>query len=110
MFGLGSEDVENMPVALKDVLVEEADTAVTDAHGIGRPFAEVLAVKEVVLEFIFGEFLRALTVELREHADRSGVSLLGAFPFTVELKGLDHFVVPVLHHDTSPFEMGFGEA
>jgi hypothetical protein len=60
VFSLSSEDVENMPVALKDVLVEEADTAVTDAHCIGRPFAEVLAVKEVVLEFIFGELLRAL--------------------------------------------------
>jgi hypothetical protein len=37
------------------------------------------------------------------------VSLLGAFPFPLELEGLEHFLVPVSHHDVSPFEMGFGE-
>jgi len=110
VFSLGSEDVENMPVALKDVLVEEADTAVTDAHCIGRPLAEVLAVKEVVLEFLFGNLVGTLPVELDQHAHSAGVSLLRAFPFAVELKGLDHFVVPVLHHEFSPFMRFIGEA
>jgi len=61
-------------------------------------------MEEVVLEFLFGDLLRAFAVELREHANGSGVSLLGAFPFTIELEGLEHFLVPVCHHDVSPFE------
>jgi len=68
VFSLGSEDVENMPVALKDLLVEEVDTAVTDAHCIGRPLADILAVKEVVLEFFFGNLVGTLPVELDQHA------------------------------------------
>ena len=32
---LGSEDSENVPVSLEDVFVEEADSAIADAHGIG---------------------------------------------------------------------------
>src|SRR4030042_1504317 len=32
---LGSEDSEDVPVSLEDVFVEEADSAIADAHGIG---------------------------------------------------------------------------
>jgi len=32
---LGSEDSENVPVSLEDVFIEEADSAIADAHGIG---------------------------------------------------------------------------
>ena len=32
---LGSEDSENVPVSLEDVFVEEADSAIADAHSIG---------------------------------------------------------------------------
>ena len=33
-FGLGSEDSENVPVALEDVFVEEANPAIADSHRI----------------------------------------------------------------------------
>ena len=33
-FGLGAEDSEDVPVALEDVFVEEANPAIADAHGI----------------------------------------------------------------------------
>lgn len=91
VFGLGSEDAEDVPAPLKDVLVEELDAAVADAHGFRRPLADVFAVEEVVLEFLFGDLIWALAGELGEHADGAGVSLLGTFPLAVELKGRDHF-------------------
>jgi|WetSurSiteA1Bulk_404760.scaffolds.fasta_scaffold18905_3 hypothetical protein len=86
-----------MPVALKDVLVEEVDTAVTDGHCIGRPFADVLSVKEVGLKFVFGNLFGALPVKVCDHAHSAGLSLLRAFPLAIELKGFDHFVVPAHH-------------
>lgn len=109
VFGLGSEDPEDVPVPMEDMLIEELDAAIADAHGLGRPFAEVLAVKEVVLEFLFGDQLWALAVELGEHTNGASVSLLGAFPFAIELEGLDHCVVPICHHVSSPFANEFGE-
>jgi len=51
-FGLGSEDAEDVPVSLEDVFVEEANAAIADAHGIGRPVIDVFAVEEIVLEFL----------------------------------------------------------
>ena len=105
MFSPGSEDAEDVPVPVKDVFVEELDAAIADAHCIGRPLADVLAVKEVVLEFVFGNLVGTLPVELDQHAHSAGVSLLRAFPFAVELKGLDCSVIPLCLHDTSPFSI-----
>jgi len=34
-FGLGTKDSEDVPVSLEDVFVEEADSTIADAHGIG---------------------------------------------------------------------------
>jgi hypothetical protein len=36
---------------LEDVLVEEANPAIADPHGIGGPVIDVLSVEEIVLEF-----------------------------------------------------------
>jgi hypothetical protein len=110
VLGLGSEDAEDVPVPMEDVLIKEFDAAIADAHSFRRPFADVLAVEEVVLEILFGDLIGALAGELREHANGPGVSLLGAFTLAIELEGFDHFLVPVCHHDVSPFEMRFGEA
>jgi hypothetical protein len=77
VLGLGSQDPEDVPVALKDVLVDELDAAIADAHGLGGPLADVPAVEEAVLEFLLGDRIRDFACELREHADGSGVSLLG---------------------------------
>jgi hypothetical protein len=67
-------------------------------------------VEEVVPEFFFDDVVRALLAELGEHADGTGIGLLGSLALAVELKGLDHSFIPVCHHDASPFGMGFGEA
>jgi hypothetical protein len=102
-FGLGSEDSEDVPVTLEYVFEKEAYAAIAYPHGIGSPLIDIFSLKEIILKFLFGDQIRILAIELGEHADRAGISLLGAFPFTVELKGLDRFVIPIGHHDTSPF-------
>jgi hypothetical protein len=103
--GLGSEDTENVPVSLEDVFEEEADAAIADPHGIGGPVIDVLPVEEVVLKFLFGDQIGGFAVELGEHADGAGVGLLSPFPFAIELKSLDCFVIPLCLHDTSPFSI-----
>jgi len=102
-FGLGTEDSEDVPVSLEDVFEEEADAAIADAHGIGRPVIDVLSVEEIVLELLFGDQIGGFAVELGEHADGAGVGLLSPFPLAIELKSLDRFVIPLCLHDTSPF-------
>jgi hypothetical protein len=104
-FGLGSEDSEDVPVALEDMLVEEAYPAIADPHGIGRPVVSVFTVEEIVLKLFFGNEVGRLAVELDEHAQGPGIGLLRAVPFAVELKGLNHSVIPLCLHDTSPFSL-----
>jgi len=100
---LGSEDSEDVPIALKDVFIAEAYAAIADAHGIGGPVIVVLAVEEIVLEFLLGDQIGGFAIELGEHADGAGVGLLSPFPFAIELKSLDRSVIPLCLHDTSPF-------
>jgi len=102
-FGLGPEDTEDVPVTLEDVFEKEANAAIADAHGIGGPVIDILAVEEIILKFLFGDQIGGFVVELGEHADGAGVGVLSSFPLAVELKGLDRFVIPLCLHDTSPF-------
>jgi hypothetical protein len=104
-FGLRSEDSEDMPVALEDMLVEEAYAAIADPHGIGRPVVSVFPVEEIILELLLVNEIGRPAVELDEHAQGPCIGLLRAFPFAVELKGLDHSVIPLCLHDTSPFSL-----
>ncbi len=102
---LGSEDSEDVPIALEDVFIAEAYAAIADAHGIGRPVIDVFAVEEVVLEFLLGDQVGGFAIELGEHANGAGVGLLSPFPFAIELKSLDRSVIPLCLHDTSPFSI-----
>ena len=94
-----------MPVSLEDVFVEEANAAIADAHGIGGPVIDVLAVEEIVLEFLLGDQIGGFAIELGEHANGAGVGLLSPFPLAIELKSLDRSVIPLCLHDTSPFSI-----
>jgi hypothetical protein len=104
-FGLGSKDSEDVPIALEDVFIEEANPTIADPHGIGGPVISVFSVEEIVLEFLFGDEIRGFAIELGEHAEGAGVGLLSTFSFTIELKGLDRSVIPFCLHDTSPFSV-----
>ena len=86
MFVLGAQDREDVPIAGQDVDVEEANAAVADAHGLGRPAVDVFAVQEVLLELGLRDQIGGFVVELREHADRAGVGFLGGFSFPIELQ------------------------
>ena len=94
-----------MPVTLEDVLEEEADAAIADAHGVGGPVIDVLAVEEIVLEFLLSDQIGGFAIELDEHANGASVGLLSPFPFAIELKSLDRSVIPLCLHDTSPFSV-----
>ena len=104
-FSLGSEDSENVPVALEDVLVEEAYPAIADTHRIGRPLISVFPLEEIVLKLLLANEIGRLAVELDEHAQGTGIGLLRALPFAVELKGFNHAVIPLCFHDPSPFSI-----
>ena len=74
-----------MPVALHDMKVEKLDGAVTDAHGVGLPFVDVLAMNEVPLKFLLGDLVGLLAVEkFNELAHMPGIGFLSAFSFAVE--------------------------
>ena len=47
--GLCAHKRESVPVALEDVLIEEADAAVADTHRRGGQAIDVFAVEEIVL-------------------------------------------------------------
>ena len=66
------------------MLVEEADSAIADPHGIGGPVINVFPLEEIVLEFLLGDHIGGFAIELGQHADGAGVGLLGSFPFAVE--------------------------
>ena len=49
--GLRAQEREGVPVTLKDVLREEADATLTDAHGRGGDAIDICAVQEVTLAY-----------------------------------------------------------
>ena len=51
-----------MPVALEHLYEEEADAAIADAHGVGRPAIAVSPVQEVGLQFGLRDRRRGLPV------------------------------------------------
>ena len=104
-FGLRSEDSEDMPVAGKDLLIIEANPAIADPHGIGRPVVSVFPVEEIILELLLVNEIGRPAVELDEHAQGPCIGLLRAFPFALELKGFNHSVIPLCFHDPSPFSI-----
>ena len=99
---LCADQIECMPIALQDMEEEEADTAIADPHGVGRPAIAVLAVEEVLLKLGLRDLIWGLVVELAEHAQCAHIGLLRALAETVELQGIDRFLVPFGHHDVSP--------
>ena len=85
-------------MALQDVHEEEANAAVADAHRVRRPVVDVAPPQEVRFEFGLRDLVGRRAVEGAQHPHRSGVGFLRAFPFAVELQGVDGALVPVGHH------------
>ena len=93
---------QRVPSTLEDVLVEEADTAVADAHGRGGEAIDVFAVQKVVLKLLFGDQVWRCAIELSQQADLTDIGFLSPFALATELKRGDH-VVTQWGHERSPF-------
>jgi hypothetical protein len=102
VFVMSPEDSEDMPAAGKDLLKIEPNPAIADPHRLGGPSTDVFSMEEVVPEFLFRDKIGRLVVELDKHADSPALCLLGALALAVELQGVDHGLIPVFHHVSSP--------
>jgi hypothetical protein len=100
--GLHAKEREGVPVALEDVLVEEADAAVTDAHGRGGEAIDVFPVQEIALQFLFGDAVGGFVVELGQQADFPDIGFLRPFALATELKRGNHLLTQGAH-EISPF-------
>jgi len=92
---------EGVPVAVEDVLGEEAQTTVPEAHGRGGQAIDVCAVEESALQCQCCEPLWRLAVALREEAPRTDRGRLGPLPRATALQRSDH-VLTQWGHGMSP--------
>ena len=100
--GLRAQEREGVPVALEDVLREEADATVADAHGRWGEAVDVFAVQEVVLELLFRDAVGGFVVELSQQADFPDIGFLRPFALATELESRNHLLTQ-WGHEISPF-------
>jgi len=75
---LCSEIAKDIPIALQDILEEEAYAAVADTQRGGGPLSDVSAIEKIFLQFLLGNEVRGLAVELHQQAHLAGVGALRA--------------------------------
>jgi hypothetical protein len=93
---------EGSPIALEDVLIEEANTTVAKAHGGWGEAIDVFAVQEVALQLRFREAVGRFVVELGQQADFPDVGFLRPFTLATEVERRDHLLTE-WGHEWSPF-------
>jgi hypothetical protein len=82
--------VEDTPLALERLLVEELDAAQGNRDGSSLELALVLEVEEVAAKLFFVDLLRGSSVVLGELPDTRDVGLLGSLGVAGELEVVDH--------------------
>jgi len=90
--GLHAKAREGVPVALEDVLVEEADTAGADAHGRWGEAIDVFPVQEIALQLLFGDTVGGCVVALGQQADFPDIGCLSPFALATELESRNHLL------------------
>ena len=90
--GLRAQERQRGPVAFENVLIEEANTAVADAHGGGGKAVDVFAVQEVVLQLLFRDAVGGFVVELRQQPDFPDIGFLRPFALAAEVESRDHLL------------------
>ena len=100
--GLRAQEGEGMPVALKDVLREEADATRTDAHGRGGEAIDIFPVQEVTLQLLCRDAVGGFVVALSQQADFADRGFLRPFTFATALKRRNHMLTQ-WGHERSPF-------
>ena len=100
--GLRTQEREGVPVALEDVLVEEADATVADTHGRWGEAIGIFSVQEGVLEFWFRDAVGGFVVELSQQTDFPDRGCLSPFALATELESRNHLLTQ-WGHEISPF-------
>ena len=90
--GLGSHEFQGLPGAFDDLVVEEAQGAVTDAHGAGGEAIVIVSRQDVVLKLLCGDEIRGLSIELSQEPHLTDRGLLRAFALATELQSGDHLL------------------
>jgi hypothetical protein len=93
---------EGVPVALEDVLREEADAARAEAHGCWSEAVDVFPVQEGVLKVLCSDAVGCCVIALSQQAYLTDLGLLGTLPLATALKRSDH-VLTQWDHEISPF-------
>jgi len=91
-----------VPVGLEDVLVEEADTPVTEAHGSWGKASDVGAMEARALQCRCCYPIWRCAVERREEAYLTDRGWWGTLALATELQRSDH-VLTQWGHELSPF-------
>jgi hypothetical protein len=99
--GLRTQEREGVPVALEDVLREEAEATGAEAHGRGGEAIDVLAVQEIALERLFGEQVGRFVGELSQQADFPDIRFLSPFALATEVESRKHELTQ-WGHERSP--------
>jgi hypothetical protein len=86
------QESEDPPLAAEHALVKEANAAVADTHGGGGEVIDVFAVKQIALQFFFGNQVGTLGIELRDQVDFADIGLDGRGTFAVQLQSGGHLL------------------
>jgi hypothetical protein len=92
---------QGVPVALADVLREEAETAVADTHGRGGEAIDVFPVPEGGLECLFRNEVGGFVVELSQQTDCTDRGFLRPFALATALESRKHLLTQ-WGHEMSP--------
>jgi hypothetical protein len=90
-----------MPVALEDVLKEEAEATGADAPGRGGEAIDGFAGQEVMLQFLCRDAVGGCVVELSQQTDFPDRGVLGTLSLATELESHNH-VLTQWGHEISP--------
>ena len=90
LLALGACDVEDAPVPLERLFVEELDAAESDRVRAARHLLDVGQVQEVIAHLLFRDPVREFTVEFRELSNCANVGLDGAIRIAAKLEVVQH--------------------
>ena len=88
--GVRTQEREGVPVALEDVLVEEADATVADTHGRWGEAGDIFSVQEGVLEFLCRDAVGGCVGELSSQTDFPDRGCLRPCALATELESRKH--------------------
>jgi hypothetical protein len=99
---LRAQERQRVPIACEDVLREEADAAVTNAHGRWGEAVDVFPVQDIALQLLCGEAVGGCVGELGQQADFSDRGCWRPFAFAAEVESRNHLLTQGAH-EISPF-------